>query len=139
MKSLPLLLSLSVFLLISCQSTSTPKDRFDQADLNGDGKLTHDEVSDYLVTALFTSRDANKDGQLSLAEWDTEATQETKSQFALRDSNKDGFVSLEEAKVYARKAHSFDRIMKEADADRDGFITHAEAIAYYGSKEGPVR
>jgi Ca2+-binding EF-hand superfamily protein len=139
MKSLPLLLPLAAVLLLSCQSTPQPKDRFDEADLNGDGKLSHDEVSDYLVNTLFVSRDANKDGQLTLAEWDPQATKETNRQFALRDTNKDGLVSLEEAKVYARKARSFDHIMKAADADGDGFITHAEAIAYYGSKEGPLR
>lgn len=136
MKHLGFLFPLAALLAASCQ-TAQPN-RFDQTDLNGDGKLSRDEVHDYLVTSVFASRDANKDQLMTKAEWG-EDDRETNKIFAARDTNKDGSVSLEEAKIYAKKVGTLDDVIKEADADKDGFISRQEATAYYASKEGPVR
>lgn len=129
------LLPLVGVMLAACQ---TSPNRFDQADLDGDGKLSRDEVHGYLVTSVFASRDANKDKLMTKAEWGEDEA-ETNKIFAARDTNKDGMVSLEEAKAHARKVGAFDDVIKEADANKDGFISREEATAYYASKEGAVR
>lgn len=130
------MLPLIGLILVSCQ---TPPDRFDQADLDGDGKLSRDEVYDYLVTSIFVTRDANKDQLMTQEEWGDEGDGTTGSLFAKRDTNKDSMVSMEEAKAYAKRAKTFDEAVKEADTNHDGFLSREEVVAYYGSKEGPVR
>lgn len=145
MKSILLLpaASLGFLLLLSaCQSSSSDQaqpNRFAQADLNGDGKLTRQEASDYLVTTIFDTRDENRDGRMTLAEWNGAHDPEVTRRFPHVDGDKDGVVTLEEAKAYARKTGLFDDAFKAADTNHDGFVTEAEARAYYASKEGPVR
>ena len=125
---------LAALILAACQSA--PENRFDNADLNGDGRLSRDEVHDYMVTSIFVTRDMNKDKLMSLEEWNDLSE---KKLFDLRDANKDGKVSLEEAKAYSKKAGMWDSVIREADANKDGFISREEASAYYAAKEGPVR
>jgi hypothetical protein len=147
MKSHHLLLVLGTLALASCQTASpdhanqselSPK-RFDLADLNHDGSLTHDEVSDYLVTSVFTARDASKDGKMTTAEWVVSNDAGEIKNFKARDLNGDGAVTLAEAKAYARKVGSFEATVKEADTNKDRLVSRAEVAAYYASKEGPVR
>lgn len=137
-------LCLATLLFVSACQTTPPTDdsfeaRFAKADTNKDGQLSREEVSDFVVHNVFDSRDANKDGQLTPTEWwpDNDATQ--RALFNKRDSNKDGLVTLTEAISWGRTNKGWGDIMDEADKDKNGFITQAEAKAYIASKEGPVR
>jgi Ca2+-binding EF-hand superfamily protein len=136
-------LLLAPLLLSACQTTQPDEDsfeaRFAKADLNKDGKLTREEVSDFVVHNIFEARDANNDGKLSPTEWWPDNDAEQRAMFTKRDTNKDGFVSLAEALAWGRANKGWGDIMKEADTNGDGFITPAEAKAYIASKEGPVR
>jgi hypothetical protein len=143
MHRLALLLA-PLVLLSACQSTPTIEEdsfeaRFAKADLNKDGKLSREEVSDFVVHNIFDARDANKDGKLSPTEWWPDNDAEQRAMFNKRDTNKDGFVSLAEALAWGRANKGWGDIMKEADTNADGFISPAEAKAYIASKEGPVR
>jgi Ca2+-binding EF-hand superfamily protein len=137
MKAHRLLLPLACLALAACQ-TATPN-RFDEADLNSDAKLSRDEVTDYMVTSIFVTRDTNKDKSMSTAEWNPEKDAAAAKIFTERDTNQDGAVTLDEAKAYAKKVGSYNALVKEADTDKDGAINREEASAYYASKEGPVR
>ena len=138
-----LLLFPALLCLSACQTPPTPDEsfesRFARADLNKDGKLSREEVSDFVVHNVFDARDTNKDGKLTLEEWWPGEDPVETAKFKKRDLNKDGVVSLEEALHWGRTNEGWGDIMKEADTDRDGFITPAEAKAYIASKEGPVR
>ena len=59
--------------------------------------------------------------------------------FRSRDANKDGKVSLGEACAFARKAGTYTADLPKVDTDKNGTVSRAEALAYYASKEGPVR
>ena len=138
------LLLLPALLCLSACQTPPPADesfeaRFARADLNQDGKLSREEVSDFVVHNVFDARDTNKDGKLTLEEWWPGNDPVETAKFKKRDLNGDGVVSLEEALHWGRTNRGWGDIMKEADTDRDGFITPAEAKAYIASKEGPVR
>lgn len=122
----------------ACQTT-TPPDQFSKADLNTDGKLSHEEAREYLVASNFASLDTNKDNVLTKKEANPANDAKLAKLFAQRDTNKDGKVTLEEAQAYARKKGTQDPIVNDADTNNDGFITRAEAQAYLGSKEGPIR
>jgi Ca2+-binding EF-hand superfamily protein len=82
--------------------------RFKQLDINGDGKLTQEE--------LFARTPADGD---SVVPSDRQAQRQT-SFFQLLDADKDGFVSLAEFMVHA------DRNFTRCDLNNDGRIDTAE-------------
>jgi len=120
--------------LASCQS-STPPDRFAQADRNGDGTLSPDEVTEYLVSGIFEARDTNGDGSITKAEWNPQMDAAEAREFDRRDANKDGVVTRAEAITYAKATGVFESDFRAADANRDGKVTRDEVRAYYASKE----
>jgi Ca2+-binding EF-hand superfamily protein len=130
-------------LFAACQTTQTTQttqpDRFDQADTNHDGCLSRDEVSDMIVTEVFTARDANKDGRLTKAEWDVPGDEARNKIFAGADTNHDGVVTLDEAKAYGRKIGVGKNLFEESNKNHDGCVDREEVRAYYASKEGPAR
>lgn len=136
-----LLASTAGLFLTACSTTtsSTTPDQFTRADVNADGSLTRDESIHYLVATNFATRDANKDGILTKAEWNPTNDAAAAKAFALRDANKDGQVSLDEALSYAKKKGGYDKDFTDADTDKNGLVSRAEATAYVGSKEGPIR
>lgn len=128
--------------LSSCQSTAPQPqqpDRFALADRDGNGELTGEEFSNYIVADIFASRDTNGDGFITKAEWNPEMTAEETKLFNLRDTNKDGKVSLAEAQAYALKMGTYSKEIKNADTTGSGTVSRAEAKAYYASKEGSFR
>lgn len=126
--------------LAACQTTHHAKpNRFDQADANHDGRLSRDEVSDYLVTEVFDGRDTKKNGKLTKAEWTVPGDEKWNKVFRNADANHDGVVTLEEAKAYGRKHGAGNEFFQNADKNHDGSVSREEARAYYASKEGPSR
>jgi Ca2+-binding EF-hand superfamily protein len=127
-------------LVAACQSTpNAPTDRFDLADLNHDQCLSQDEISDMIVTQVYTARNTNHDGKLTKSQWDVPGDEAGNKMFRGADTNHDGVVTLEEAKAYGRKIGVGKTFFKEADTNGDGCVDRAEARAYYASKEGPAR
>lgn len=125
--------------LAACQTTKTESPRFAKADVDRDGKLSLQEASDYMVLEVFTARDANGDKRMTMAEWNPGNDAFSTKTFRSRDADKDGFVTLKEATDYATKHGSFKKPFQEADVNKDNFINADEAHAYAGSKEGPMR
>lgn len=123
--------------LAGCQTT-TPN-RFDKADKNKNGLLSREEISSALVTEVFESRDTNKDGRLTKAEWLVGDDAGREKLFRDRDTNKDGVVTLEEALAYSQKKGIANEVLREADTNKDGSVSREEATAYYAKREGPAR
>ena len=121
-------------LLAACQTTAPS--RFDLADTDRNGSLTRAEMSDAQVIATFNSRDANKDGKMTQAEWLVPGDEAGAGQFRERDGNKDGIVTLDEAKAWGRTSDRSALLLKEADTNGDGAVDRNEALAYYGKSEG---
>ena len=114
--------------------------RFDEGDINNDGFLSREELQTMAVKAAqqvvakmeqeFASMDADKNGQVSLAEFRTAtmAKMAPNPELALQrfDANKDGKVST--AEFRAPVLATFDRL----DANKDGTISPEEARAGAG-------
>ncbi len=132
------LLFAAAALAISFTGCQTTKlpNRFAKADTNKDGRLTSHEASDFVVIGVFEALDRNKDGKLSLSECAVEAAPATIRDFKKRDANKDGYVTHEEAITYGRKYGVVTSAFKKADKNKDGFLTRQEITAFSGSKEG---
>lgn len=139
------LLACTALGLGACQTNSTAKSdqpatptgeqRFAMADKNHDGKLSRDEMSDYLVNKVFDASDTNHDGRLTQEEW-SGADPSTLPDFKKRDANHDGVVTKEEALEYGRQHGIAKSVIKQADKNGDGKLSYAEVKAYYASKEG---
>jgi len=135
-------LPLTAILLSACQSTPPAPagpDRFAMADVDKDGELTRGEWSDYVVGGIFADRDTNGDGAITKLEWNPQITPDENKLFNDRDANKDGKVTLAEARTYARRSGTYSGDAREADKNGNGTVNRKEALAYYASKEGPVR
>jgi len=126
--------------LAACQTPApTAPNRFDEADANRDKALSLDEINTYLVSEVFSSRDANKDGKLTTAEWMTGNDAPQEKAFRDRDGNRDGVVTMDEALAYGRKKGLAKQFLTGADTNKDGKLSSEEIKAYYASREGPAR
>lgn len=126
--------------MAACQTTTqTTPNRFETADVNHDKFLSLDEINVYLVGEIFDSRDANKDHQMTRAEWGTANDPGREKQFRDRDANNDGIVTMDEALAYGRKKGMAKQLLAKADTNKDGKLSEEEIKAYYASKEGPAR
>ena len=120
--------------IAGCQTTQP--NRFDQSDVNHDGKLSRDEINSYLVTSVFESRDADHDKKLTKAEWLVGEDTGREKEFRDRDANHDGVVTLDEALAYGRKKGIANKVVHEADKNKDGVVSREEMTAYYAAREG---
>ena len=134
-----MMLSTVALAMAACQTTAPAPNRFDQADANHDKALSLDEINVYLVSEIFDSRDANKDKQMTRAEWGTSNDAGREKQFRDRDANADGVVTMDEALAYGRKKGSAKQLLRDADTNKDGQLSAEEIKAYYASREGPAR
>lgn len=130
-------IALLALTLAACQTTAP--NRFDEADANRDKALSLDEINIYLVSEILSSRDANKDKQLTLAEWMTGDDSAQEKAFRDRDGNRDDVVTMDEALAYGRKKGLAKQFLDGADSNKDGSLSLEEAKAYYASREGPAR
>lgn len=114
-------------------------ERFARADTNHDKLLSLDEANAFLVNEIFSALDKNKDGKLTKAEWNAGKDAAKAEAFRARDANADGVVTLAEALAYGKKHGLARDLMKAADKNKDGKLSYEELKAYYASKEGPAR
>jgi len=109
-----------------------PADLFSIADADHNGKLSRDEVSDFLAYKVLQEFDTNRDGRLTEAEW-TRGDARRVHDFEARDENRDGVVTQEEAITYGRRAGGGVGLIRKADKDRDGKVSRAELTAFLGN------
>jgi Ca2+-binding EF-hand superfamily protein len=146
MKTTPsLVVALGLTALCACQTNknlqpaqsanASQSGGFDLADANHDGKLSKDEMSDFLVNEIFTARDANHDGKMTLEEWSAGDTKRA-AEFRARDKDHDKVISREEALAYGRAHGVAKDTLRAADKNGDGFVDRAEMDAHYKKHEG---
>ncbi|HET7729609.1 MAG TPA: hypothetical protein VFK48_06210 [Usitatibacter sp.] len=105
-------------------------ERLRAADTNGDGLLSRTEAAALpRIAERFDAIDANRDGQVSFEELRSARHHARGERFLGRlDADKDGKVSKAEA--LAKATERFDRV----DANKDGFITADELAARRGPR-----
>ena len=127
--------------------------KFDQIDKNGDGHLSVNELESLLtmfgegdeskVKQIIAKWDKEGDGKLSFKEFmamlsstksDVEQEEGLKKAFAVFNKNGDGFITRQELKdglgLMDRVSNAdVDKMMAEADANKDGKIDMYEFIA----------
>ncbi len=125
MKALPLCL-LAALGLGACR-TATP--HFDAADKNRDGKMTLAEWQAHLTEVLFRENDADRNGQVTFAEWQANNPGADAARFrSILDTDGSGAVTLQEGYAAAKATHFYEDTFRAMDEDRDGFVTRKEAL-----------
>jgi Ca2+-binding EF-hand superfamily protein len=138
------LFSIAGTLIVGAMAVNAGDDRpFRKPDLNGDGKITTDEVVQQ-STERFMVMDLNSDGYVTRDEIDEfraqmreKMTGSRKDRFSLADTNGDGKVSKAEI-----SAASLEKV-KSLDEDGDGEISRSEFRKkmrdVHGDKKGFMR
>lgn len=115
---------------------------FKQLDQDGNGVVSRDEAA-ARAAKKFDAMDANKDGQLSDAEYRDHAKArwaqhrehiqaKMKARWEKIDTNRDGLLSRDEATASPRLAERFDKL----DADKNGQVSAQEFTEHTKSHRG---
>ncbi len=125
----------SVLAFAGCASTSPKaastaafKAKFAKADTNNDGKVTRQEFGYSMIEEAFRMFDTNKNGVITLEEF--VASGGSPESFKKIDRNGNGVITLDEAKSAKVTMDAMTINFYAADADKDGYVTLGEALAY---------
>ena len=110
-------------------------------DTDHDGKVTFDEYKAMAAGRMLQRLDADKDGKVSKAEFQTmvdrmaqvggpDATARAAERWARDDTNKDGFLSRAEIDAAAKRR--FDT----ADSNHDGWLSKGELLTMRQNRRG---
>ena len=104
--------------------------RFKQADRSGDGKVSRDEFTDFMITEAFGVYDRDGKGYVTMEEF--VAGGGTPSTYRKIDRTGKGKVTLADAKASKVVRNWFAQPFDEADADTggNGFISFDEFVAF---------
>ena len=101
----------------------TTHDGFKRADADKSGDVSRAEFDRYILQTLFAESDANRDGKVTFAEWQTINPNADKKKFSAPDKDGDGAVTPTEAKTYMNKKGTLAELSSRIDIDKNGSIS----------------
>jgi len=134
MKFPTLLLAASGTLLFggcACFNKPTPptlEAQFKKADVNNDAKVSRGEFRVLMIEDSFALFDANRDGVVTIKEF--VAGGGSPAVFRKYDSTGKGKITVAELKASKIKLDAVSIAFYNADVDKDGYVTLAEALKY---------
>lgn len=134
---------------IEAQESPSLRTTFGELDLNRDGRITADEMSDYGLygypggsqsASTFLQFDADRDGKVSWIE--AQASSSLRANFFRLDSNRDGQISTAEMPGYPFALSAGNQSAStflQFDGDRDGAVSRVEAQDSYSLSANFIR
>jgi hypothetical protein len=142
MKSSFVLLAAATALLSGC-ATQPPSgnaalmNRFQQADADGNGQVSRNEFTDFMITEAFANYDKGKKGYVTLEEFT--AGGGTPQTFRGIDRDGNGRVTLADAKASKVVRNQFVKPFDAADTSGTGYVSFDEFVAYRAAAAPYVR
>jgi Ca2+-binding EF-hand superfamily protein len=142
---LPLLFLALALVLCGCATGPSAgeeaalKKRFHQVDASGDGKISREEFTDFMIEEAFAMYDKGGKGYVTLDEYT--AGGGTERGFKSINKSGSGKVTLAEAKQSQLARHQMAQPFDEADADTGGtgYVSYQEFVAFRGKVLDAVR
>lgn len=103
---------------------------FTELDLNHNHKLSLSELQAAVVTGLFNTYDADKDGVITKEEWRKKDPGGDGNFMRQRDLNRDGRITREEALVFTKRQGFCLDVLGQADRNGNGTIERKEAAVW---------
>ncbi len=119
--------------------TLSVKEKFENYDLNDNGKISPAEYNEVATHITVVAFDANEDGAVTLAEWQTLEGAKSDAKFGKVDRNKDGKVTMEEALAHSKVHKPFAKRFAAVDTNRDGSVDLAECEAFAAKVRSTMR
>ena len=128
-----------LIMLAGCATTptSSPAQKFKQADKDGDGLVSRKEATSLIIANAFAMYDANGDGFVTEGEY--VASGGTPENFRKVNKTGSGKISLAEAQASPLVFNTFGVSFNEADTNKDGQVTLAEYQSYLERRNAAVR
>ena len=126
-------------MLAGCATTptSSPEQKFKQADKDGNGLVSRKEASSMIIANAFAMYDTNRDGVVTEGEF--VASGGTPENFRKVNKTGSGKISLAEAQASPLVFNTFGVSFNEADTNKDGQVTLAEYKSYLARRNAAVR
>ena len=125
-----LLIFLPAVFLAACatQTEPTSEQKFNAADVDGDGKVSRSEATNIMIAEAFARFDTNGDGVVDEAEF--VAAGGTAENFKQHNKSGTGKLTLAEAQASPKAIEAMAVPFDEADVNKNGAITYEELLAY---------
>jgi Ca2+-binding EF-hand superfamily protein len=142
MRTTFLFLAAATVLLTGCATTPESGNaalmkRFQQADADGDGRVSRGEFTDFLITESFANYDKGRKGYVTVEEFT--AGGGTPQTFRRIDRDGNGRVTLADAKASKVVRDQFVQPFDAADTGGTGYVTFEEFVAYRAAAAPYVR
>lgn len=126
-------------MLAGCATTptSSPEQKFKQADKDGNGLVSRKEATGLIIANAFAMYDANGDGLVTEGEY--VASGGSSENFRKVNKTGSGGISLAEAQANPLVFNTFGVSFNEADTNKDGQVTLAEYQSYLALRNAAVR
>lgn len=117
--------------------TSSPEQKFKQADKDGNGLVSRKEATSLIIANAFAMYDANGDGFVTEGEYVVSGG--APENFRKVNKTGSGKISLAEAQASPLVFNTFGVSFNEADTNKDGQVTLAEYKSYLARRNAAVR